>query len=66
MTSASGADIHHRKVLQKVVMTHFNSSLPDSLDPLQFVYCCNRSKVDVISLTLSSSVEHVHCKVTCI
>lgn len=58
----SASDIHYHELLQKVVIAHIHHSLPDSLDPLQFVYYYNQSMADAIFLTLHSSLEHVDNK----
>ncbi len=39
-------------IMKRLVKTFFTSSLPDSLDPLQFAYRPNRSTDDAIALTL--------------
>jgi len=39
-----------KKCLEKLVMTHINSIIADSLDPLQFTYRPNRSVDDAIGL----------------
>eukprot|EP00061_Rhincodon_typus_P003362 g19906.t1 len=45
------------KFLDRLVMAHINSSLPDYVDPLQFTYRCNRSMADAIFQALHSSLE---------
>jgi len=45
------------KCPEKLVMTHINSIIPDSSDPLQFAYRTNRSVDDAISLTLHTAQE---------
>ena len=45
-------------------MARINSSLPDYLDPLQFVYRRNSSTADTISLALHSTLEHLDNKDT--
>ena len=47
------------KCLERLVMAHINSILPDTLDPLQFAYHSNRSTDDVISITLHISLSHL-------
>eukprot|EP00061_Rhincodon_typus_P013245 g39499.t1 len=47
------------KCFERLVMAYINFSLPTCLDPLQFVYRCNRSTEDAISLALHSSLEHL-------
>ena len=47
------------KCMEKLVLTHINDSIPDSLDPLQFAYRPNRSVDDAISLALHTTLEHL-------
>lgn len=47
---------------KRLVMAHISSGLPESLDPLQFLYCSNRSTTATISLALYSSPEHLDSK----
>ena len=47
------------KYFERLVMAHINSILPDTLDPLQFAYCRNRSTDDAISITLRTSLSHL-------
>jgi len=47
------------KNLEKLVMKHIKSIIPDSLDPLQFAYRPNRSVDNVISLRLHTALEHL-------
>jgi len=52
------------KCLEKLVMTHINSIIPDSLNPLQFAYRPNRSVDDTISLALHTALKHLERKDT--
>ena len=47
------------KCFEKLVMAHINSILPDTLDPLKFAYCPNRSTDDAISITLHTALSHL-------
>ena len=47
------------KCFERVVKSFINSSLPDSLDPLQFAYRANRSTDDAIALTLHTALSHL-------
>jgi len=47
------------KCLEKLVMTHINSIIPDNSYPLQFTYRPNRSLDDAISPTLHTALEHL-------
>jgi hypothetical protein len=40
------------KCFERLVKDHITSTLPDTLDPLQFAYRCNRSTDDAIAITL--------------
>ena len=45
------------KCFERLVMNHINSILLNTLDPLQFAYCPNRSTEDAISITLNTYVR---------
>ena len=47
------------KCYERLVMAHINIILPDTLDPLQFVYRPNRSTDDAISITLPAALSHL-------
>ena len=47
------------KCFERLVKTFITSSLPDSLDPLQFAYRANRSTDDAIALTLHTALSHL-------
>jgi hypothetical protein len=40
------------KCFERLVKDHITSTLPVTLDPLQFAYCPNRSRDDAIAITL--------------
>lgn len=47
------------KCFERLVKSFITSSLPDSLDPLQFAYRANRSTDDAIALTLHTALSHL-------
>ncbi len=47
------------KVFERLLKKHICSSIPVTLDPLQFAYQPNRSTDDAISLVLHSSLTHI-------
>ncbi len=47
------------KVFERLVKSHISSSIPVTLDPLQFAYRSNRSTDDAISHILNSSLTHI-------
>ncbi len=47
------------KVFERLVKSHISSSIPVTLDPLQFAYHSNRSTDDAISHILHSSLTHI-------
>ncbi len=47
------------KCFEQLIKTFITSSLPDSLDPLQFAYRPNRSTDDTIALTLHVALSHL-------
>ncbi len=47
------------KVFERLVKSHISSSIPVTLDPLQFAYRPNRSTDDAISHILHSSITHI-------
>ncbi len=47
------------KVFERLVKSHISSSIPVTLDPLQFAYRPNRSTDDAISYILHSSLTHI-------
>jgi hypothetical protein len=44
---------------ERLVMAHINTIIPDTLDPLQFAYCPNRSTDDAISIALHTALSHL-------
>ncbi len=50
------------KVFERLVKNYICSSIPDTLDPLQFAYHPNRSTDDAISHILHSSLTHIDSK----
>ncbi len=50
------------KVFQRLLKKHICSSIPATLDPLQFAYRPNRSTDDAISQVLHSSLTHIDSK----
>ncbi|KAL3042130.1 hypothetical protein OYC64_020140 [Pagothenia borchgrevinki] len=47
------------KCFERLVKSFITSSLPESLDPLQFAYRANRSTDDAIALTLHTALSHL-------
>ena len=47
------------KCFERLVRTHINSILQDTLDPLQFAYCPNRSTDDSNSIALHTALAHL-------
>ena len=47
------------KCFERLVMAHVNTIIPDTLDPLQFAYCPNRSTDDAISIALHTALSHL-------
>ncbi len=50
------------KVFERLLKKHIFSSIPATLDPLQFAYHPNRSTDDAISQVLHSSLTHIDSK----
>ncbi len=50
------------KVFERLLKKHICSSIPATLDPLQFTYRPNRSTDDAISQVLHSSLTHIDSK----
>ncbi len=50
------------KVFERLLKKHICSSIPATLDPLQFAYRPNRSADDAISQILHSSLTHINSK----
>ncbi len=51
------------KVFERLLKKHICSSIPATLDPLQFAYRPNRSTDDAISQVLHSSLTHIDSKI---
>ena len=47
------------KCFERLVKDHINSTLPDTLDPLQFVYRPNRSTDNAIAITPHTALTHL-------
>ena len=47
------------KCFKRLVKDHITSTLPDTLDPLQFVYRPNRSTDDATTITLHTALSHL-------
>jgi hypothetical protein len=47
------------KCFERLVKDNFTSTLPVTLDPLQFAYRLNRSTDDVIAITLHTALSHL-------
>jgi hypothetical protein len=47
------------KCFARLVMTHINTIITDTLDPLQFTYHPNRSTDDATSITLHTAFSHL-------
>jgi hypothetical protein len=50
------------KCFEKLIMAHFNTIIPETLDPLQFAYRPNRSTCDAISIELHTALSHLDKK----
>ncbi len=50
------------KCFKRVVLPHIQSSIPDTLDPLQYAYRPNRSSSDAIAAALHYSLTHLEDK----
>jgi hypothetical protein len=47
------------KCFERLVMAQINTSIPETLDPLQFAYRPNRSTDDAISIALHTALTHL-------
>jgi hypothetical protein len=47
------------KCFERLVKDHITSTLPVTLDPLQFAYRSNRSTDDAIAITLHTALSHL-------
>ena len=50
------------KCFERQVMAHINTIMPETLDPLQFAYCSNRSTDDAISIALYTGQKEHLCE----
>ncbi|KAK6309885.1 hypothetical protein J4Q44_G00197660 [Coregonus suidteri] len=48
-----------KKCFERLVMAHINSTIPATLDPLQFAYHPNRSTAEAISIALHTALTHL-------
>ena len=48
------------KRIERLVMAHINTIIPETLDPFQFAYRINRSTDDVISIALHTALSHLN------
>jgi hypothetical protein len=48
------------KCFERLVMAHINTTIPETLDPLQFAYRPNRSTADANSITLNTAISHLN------
>jgi hypothetical protein len=44
---------------ERLGMAHINTIIPETLDPLQFAYCPNRSTDDAVSIALHTALSHL-------
>jgi hypothetical protein len=47
------------KCIERLVMAHINTIIPETLDPLQYAYRPNRSTDDAISIALHTALSHL-------
>jgi hypothetical protein len=47
------------KGFERLVITHINTIIPETLDPLQFAYRPNSSTDDAISIALNTALSHL-------
>ncbi|KAK2917255.1 hypothetical protein Q8A73_004001 [Channa argus] len=50
------------KCFERVVLAHIQSSIPDTIDPLQYAYQPNRSTSDAIAAAIHYSLSHLENK----
>ncbi|KAK2920685.1 hypothetical protein Q8A73_000170 [Channa argus] len=50
------------KFFERVVLAHIQSSIPDTIDPLQYAYRPNRSTLDTIAAAINYSLSHLENK----
>jgi hypothetical protein len=49
-----------RKCFERLVKDHITSTLPATLDPLNFAFCPNRFNDDAIAITLHTALFHLN------
>jgi hypothetical protein len=54
------------KCIERLVMAHINTIVPETLDLLQFAYRPNRSTDDAISIVLNTALFHLDKSNTCV
>jgi hypothetical protein len=54
------------KCVERVVMAHINTIIPETLDRLQFAYRRNRATDDAISIALHTALSHLDKRNTCL
>ena len=54
------------KCFERLVVAHINTIIPETLDPLQFAYCPNRSTDIAISIALHTTLSHLDKMNTCL
>ena len=47
------------KCFERLIVSHINTIIPETLDPLQFAYRPNRSTDDAISIALHTALAHL-------
>ena len=52
------------KCLERLVMAHINTIIPETLDRLQFAYRTNRFTDDAISIALHTALSYVDKRIT--
>lgn len=50
------------KCFERLVMTQIQKNIPDTLDPLQFAYCQNRSTEDAVNTAIHTAFWHLESK----
>ena len=47
------------KCFERLVRAHINTIIAETLDPIQFAYCPDRSTDDAISIVLQTALSHL-------
>ena len=47
------------KCFERLVIAHINTIISETLNPLQFAYCWDKSTDDAISITLHTALSHM-------